>query len=272
METIILTGAAGGLGKAFANACAARCWTLVMTDINEDALSKAAAGVRKQHGTEVRAIPCDMTQAQQRAHFWESMRQAEIRVGMLINVAGIDFEGEVREVAPESLILLLRLNIEAAVDNMRRVLALQTPGQPLHILNTSSLASFQPMPIKAAYAASKRFLLDFSRAFRAEMKGSGVTVTALCPAGMPTNRDCLESIASQGLIGLATTRNVGDVVEVALRAAIAGKALVIPGLVNQFVRLVSALLPKDLTASMIRRRWAQTRSRIPGRTAHGRIH
>lgn len=262
MQTVILTGAAGGLGKAFASACAARGWPLVMTDINEEALSQAAAGIRKQYGVPVREKVCDMTIDTQRARFWEDLQQEALNAGMLINVAGIDFEGAVIDVAPESLITLLRLNIEASVDNMRRVLSLHTPGQPLHILNTSSLASFQPMPIKAAYAASKRFLLDFSRALRAEMKGTGVTVTALCPAGMPTNRDCLESIASQGLIGLLTTRNVGDVAELAINRALAGKSVVIPGLINRGVAMASSLIPKDLTAVLVRSRWEKTRERL----------
>lgn len=263
MNTIILTGAAGGLGKAFAHACASRGWPLLMTDIDRGKLARAAEGIRRMYETPVETLDCDMTDAAARALFWETLALSGVRAGMLINVAGLDFEGAMSEVAPEQLTTLIRLNIEGTVDNMRRVLDRKAPGVPLHILNVSSLASFQPMPVKAAYAASKRFLLDFSRAVRAEMREAGVTVTALCPAGMPTNQPCIDSIASQGLAGLLTTRNVGDVAEQALRAALRGRSIVIPGLINQFMCLGATLMPKDLLATLIRKRWKTTRARLP---------
>ncbi len=262
MNTVIITGAAGGLGKAFAHACAARGWPLLLTDWDETGLEKAADGLRRQYGGEVGILPCDMTRADQRAAFWQALAARGLKAGMLINVAGLDFEGAMRDIPPEKLIFLLRLNIEGTVDNMRRVLDLQQDRMPLHILNVSSCASFQPMPVKAAYAASKRFLLDFSRAVRAEMRGSGVTVTSLCPSGMPTTPACIGSIASQGVMGLLTTRNVGDVAELALAASLKGRSVVIPGFINRAMRWGAALMPKDLLAELIRRRWESTRSRI----------
>ena len=263
MNTVIITGAAGGLGKAFAQACAARGWPVLLTDLDEARLQAAAAGLRRQYGTEVDSLVCDMTDSSQRAAFWQALASRHLRAGMLINVAGLDFEGAMKDIEPEKLIILLRLNIEGTVDNMRRVLDLRAATEPLHILNVSSCASFQPMPIKAAYAASKRFLLDFSRAVRAEMKGSGITVTSLCPSGMPTNQPCIDSIASQGIMGLLTTRNVGDVAEYALKAALRGRSVVIPGFINRAMSWCAALMPKDLLASLIRRRWEVTRGRMP---------
>jgi short-subunit dehydrogenase len=180
---------------------------------------------------------------------------------MLINVAGVDYEGLFSERRPEELRTIVRLNVEATIEMTRRALHYRDPIQPLHIINVSSLASFYPMPVKAVYAASKRFLLDWSLALNAELRGSGVTVTALCPAGMPTNASCIEGIAAQGLMGRLTTLNVGDVAARTLDRALAGRSIYIPGAINQMLRVLGALVPRSIVASLLDRRWRQARER-----------
>ncbi len=261
--SVIITGAAGGLGTAFAHACASRGWSVALCDIEDARLSRLADGIRRCHSTPVSTHSFDMTDPGARKAFWDTFVQSGENAGMLINVAGLDYEGAVQDLPPESLLTIIRLNIEGTVYNMRRVMDCRENGKILRILNVSSLASFQPMPLKAAYAASKRFLLDFSRAVHAEMRGRGVTVTALCPAGMPTNQACLDSIATQGLAGVLTTRNVGDVAELALNAALRGRTLVIPGFLNQWMRTAASCLPKDWLAARIRDRWTKTRNKLP---------
>ncbi|MBN1400143.1 MAG: hypothetical protein JXA74_04855, partial [Anaerolineae bacterium] len=115
--------------------------------------------------------------------------------------------------------------------------------------------------VKAVYAASKRFLLDWSLALHAELRDSGVTVTALCPAGLPTNPSCVEGIAAQGLMGRLTTLNVGDVAAGALDRALAGRPRYIPGAVNQALRALGALAPRPWVAHLLNRRWRQARAR-----------
>ncbi len=75
------------------------------------------------------------------------------------------------------------------------------PSIPFWIITVSSLAAFFPMPVKATYAASKRFLLDFSLALREELRAVGATVTVLCPAGLPTCERSIRGIEAQGWIG-----------------------------------------------------------------------
>jgi len=96
---------------------------------------------------------------------------------------------------------------------------------------------------KATYAASKRFLLDFSLALLKEMREGGATVTVLCPAGMPTTPECIDGIEVQGLMGQLTTQNIGTVAAKTLDAALRGRALVIPGLLNQLLQTAGSLVP-----------------------------
>jgi uncharacterized protein len=156
----------------------------------------------------------------------------------------------------------VRLNVEATLDMTHEMLKHRDPSVPFRIINVASLAAFYPMPIKATYAASKRFLLDFSLALRDEVRDQGVTVTALCPAGMPTTPECIESIESQGLMGQLTTMDTGAVAARTVEAALRGRAVVIPGLLNRFLRAAGSLVPPTGLASLIGKRWRATRRRL----------
>ena len=127
------------------------------------------------------------------------------------------------------------------------------------IINVASLAAFSPMPAKATYAASKRFLLDFSLALREEVRELGATVTVLCPAGMPTTADCIHAIEAQGWLGQITTQDTGSVASETLNRALKGRALYIPGAINQALRLLGSLVPASFAAALVGSRWSAAR-------------
>ncbi|GAB4472297.1 MAG: hypothetical protein Kow00124_10170 [Anaerolineae bacterium] len=255
---VMITGAAGGLGKAFAAECAARGWDLFLTDVSGQALSAVAAGLERLYGVTVTYTACDLTDPAAREALWQAVDQAGLRFHFLINVAGLDYEGLFEERRVDELHTILRLNIEATVEMTRRVLEHRDPARTLHIITVSSLAAFYPMPVKAVYAASKRFLLDWSLALREELRGADATVMALCPAGMPTNPACIRAIDAQGFMGRITTMNVGDVAAAAVNHALVGRALYIPGAVNRALRLLGGLMPAPAAAGLIGRRWMQS--------------
>ena len=128
------------------------------------------------------------------------------------------------------------------------------------------------MPVKAVYAASKRFLLDLSIALNQELKPSGVTVTALCPAGMPTRPDCIELIKAQGLMGQITTRNVGDVAARTVDLALKGRTVYIPGFVNQVLWFAGSMIPPKVLAALINRRWQKAHESKPAPAAKALPH
>jgi short-subunit dehydrogenase len=255
---VLITGAAGGLGKAFAAECASRGWNMFLTDLSQPALAAVATGIERMYGVEVLHQACDLTDASSRRALWQSIGQRGLGFHMLINVAGIDYEGPFDERKVDELCTIVRLNIEATVEMSRRVLLFKDPTRTLRIVNVSSLASYYPMPIKAVYAASKRFLLDFSLALNQELHASGVTVTALCPAGMPTTPICMRAIDAQGLAGWATTMNVGDIAARTIDRALAGRSVYVPGLVNQVLRLLGWLVPPSIIALALNKRWRES--------------
>lgn len=258
----LISGATGGLGKAFAVECAARGWNLFITDLKVPALAALAEGLSRSYGVEVLYEPCDLTEPSCRARLWDHIRERDLHFHWLINVAGVDFEGPFRERSIDELSTIIRVNIEATVEFTRRVLPCRNPGRTLRIINVCSLAGYYPMPTKAMYAASKRFLLDFSLALRYELRGSNVSVTALCPAGMPTTPSAIAGIETQGFMGRITTKNVGTVAAKTVDHALAGRVIYIPGTVNLVLRVLGGIVPPTWVAGLIGRRWIKTRSML----------
>ncbi len=266
---VLITGAAGGLGKAFAVECAARGWNLFLTDLQPEPLETLSASLAITYGVIVRRQACDLTDAAARNALFDSLQGAGLRFWALINVAGVDFEGPFAEQSRRQLRTIVRLNIEGTLEMIHALLAWRDPQQPFRILNVASLAAFYPMPVKATYAASKRFLLDFSLALRQEVRPLGATVTVLCPAGMPTTLECIEAINAQGLMGQLTTCDTGSVAVQALDAALNGQAVVIPGAINRVLRLLGSLAPASLVAALIGSRWQAARQKRTAQQAPG---
>jgi uncharacterized protein len=262
---VMITGATGGLGKALAVECASRGWDLFLTDLAADRLEILAAGLHNGYGVKVWVHACDLTDPVGRASLFDTIHSDSLRFWGLINVAGIDYEGPFFEQTSQQIRTILRLNIEATLEMTHAILAYRNPLAPFRIVNVASLAAFYPMPVKATYAASKRFLLDFSLALREEVRSLGATVTVLCPAGLPTTPECIRAIEAQGWLGQITTQNVGGVAHHTIQAALAGHPVVIPGMANRFLQLMGSLLPTRLLTHLIGSRWksAQNKRQLP---------
>lgn len=256
---ILITGATGGLGKAFAVECASRGWDVCLTDLHAEPLETLAQHLASTYRVSTLANPCDLTDSADRGRLFACLRAQGMRLWGLINVAGLDFEGPFFEQSCRDIRTILRLNIEGTLEMIHSAVPLRDPCAPFRIINVASLAAFYPMPVKATYAASKRFLLDFSRALADEVREMGITVTVLCPAGMPTTPEVIRSIEAQGLMGQLTTQNIGSVANETLNAALRGQQVVIPGALNQLMQIAGNWVPTSLLVHLIGNRWRAAR-------------
>jgi uncharacterized protein len=257
----LVSGATGGLGKAMALECAARGYDIFITDLSETRLASLAEGIRRQYGTNVHFKACELTEAESVKALWEDAEKKG-PLFLLVNVAGLDYEGEFMDVEAEKLNHIVRVNIESMISMTSNAVSRHEAGREMHIINVCSLAAYYPMPVKAVYAASKRFILNLSLALSEELRRRKITVTALCPAGMPTTEECIESIRSQGLAGALTTCDSGAVAHQCVSRALAGKKVYVPGILNAALKGASALLPPSLLARFIYRRWRMTREKL----------
>ncbi len=253
--TVLITGAAGGLGRAFAVACARRGWNMLLTDLNARGLETIARGLTSRYAVRILTYPCNLTTAEDVDALFRFAFERGLHFDMLFNVAGIDFEGGFAERDAESVTSIVRLNVEATLRVTHRALAAREPGAPFYIVFVSSLASFYPMPLKATYAASKSFLREFAVALREELAPEGVRVLTLCPGGLMTTQQALSAIAAQGFWGGATTNRLETVTQRTITRVLRGRALYVPGVVNRTIRFFGALVPKRLIARAVFARW-----------------
>jgi len=253
--TVLITGASGGLGRALAVECASRGYDVVLTDLYQAGLDEIAGGLRRRFGVKTYTKACDLTNTAEVEALFQYIDAQDIALSMLLGVAGMDFEGGFMERDCEKLLGIVRLNIEATLRVTHAALARRNPLQKFYVVIVSSLASLYPIPLKATYAASKRFLLDFSIALRQELKAEGVNVLALCPGGLPTTREAMEGIAAQGLWGGLTTNSLAKVCKKTVGRVLKGKARYTPGLVNMLLGALGKLVPKTVIARMLHSRW-----------------
>lgn len=258
---VMITGASGGLGRALANECARRGYQLFLTDLNEQGLKSLQTGLERQFDTTVSISACDLTSDACVDALLEKLDAGGIRFDMLLNVAGMDFEGGFLERERHEIIRIISLNNEATLRITHAVLNRRRENRPFYLLFTSSLASMYPMPLKATYAASKRFLLDIAIALREELRDKDVNVLALCPSGLATTKEAMRKISNQGFWGGATTFPVEILATQTIQRLERKGGVYIPGFLNRTLSVFGKLLPRSVIAAAINRRWNKARSK-----------
>ncbi|MCE5188926.1 MAG: SDR family NAD(P)-dependent oxidoreductase [Eubacteriales bacterium] len=254
---VFISGASGGLGRALANECGKRGFNLFLTDINEGGLKSIQRGLERQFGITVTTAACDLTSDESVDALLEKIDGYGIRFDMLLNVAGVDYEGGFLERQRRDIIRIISLNNEATMRVTHAILSRRREGHPFYLLFTSSLASMYPMPLKATYAASKRFLLDMAVALGQELKQSRVRVLALCPGGLVTTKEAMSGIEAQGFWGDATTNPLEKVAARTLHRLQGRGGIYIPGALNRTLTFFGNLLPRRWVAAAIYQRWSK---------------
>jgi hypothetical protein len=253
---MMITGAGGGLGSAFALACAHRGENLILLDQLPD-ISDLIHFLEQVNPIKIMYFACDLADTYARQALIEKLRASGIKLHGLINLVGREIEGRFDTLSREQVLSLLQLNTTAMADLSLAVLKQRNPARRFNMINVASMAGFFPMPHKAIYAATKRFIISFSIALREEIKSFG-NVLVLCPAGLPTNAESMRKIFLQGFWGRLTAQDTSQVVRKTLRLAEKNKAIYIPGFTNRCLVGLSHMLPETLLARYLAKRWLKT--------------
>jgi len=259
----LITGATGGLGKAFAVECASRGQNLILTDLSKEKLGTLAKSLALKHSIDVKTISCDLMKVEEREKLFEELNSFKAELYMTINVAGLDFEGGVETLNSKKISKVIRINTEATLDITRFVSTIEHSGD-FYIINVASMAGFYAMPLKALYSASKRAIIQFSLAVREEIREKGGHILVLCPAGLRTTRKVRESIEAQGIMGKLTTVELGTVVYQTLNRALMDKPKYVPGWINVLIVGFSSLAPETVKARYCYKRWKDAHRKKAG--------
>jgi uncharacterized protein len=251
----LVTGASGGLGSAFALQAARKGWNLILIDLPETGLREVGRRLERVYRVQAECFEMDISDAQARTRLRDWIEGSFINLELLINNAGTGAQGSFESSPLARMAASIDVNVQATMQMTYLLLPVLRRRPRAAVLNVASLAAFYPMPVLAVYAATKSFILNFSLAVRAELAGTGVTVSALCPAGMMTSRETADAVRAQGLIGRITTWEPERVAAMAIRKAMRGRAIIIPGILNNIIRFVGEAVPRALVVGLIGSRW-----------------
>lgn len=254
----LITGATGGLGRAFCFACAKGGDPLLLTGRSEEKLTALRAEILALYPTaQVKIYPADLASDGSRYALIEKLTAEGVVLSRLINVAGADIQKGFEEYTQEKISFQCRVNFESVLALCR--FAIDCRAERLEIINISSVSGIYPMPYFALYSALKGALTSFSQSLRQEMKGKGVCVTAVLPGAMPTREDIKEQIKGQGLWGKLATKSPEYVAEKSLNAVRKNKRKLIPGFWNKVMNVSTKLIPLPLKLKFIAKRWSKIR-------------
>ena len=252
-STCLVTGASSGIGAAIARELAARGHGVTLTARRKDRLDELASELVAQHSVRADTVACDLASAAARKRMVQTIERRGLEVDVLVNNAGFGSAGRFQALDPGAELSMVRTNVEAVVDLCSTYVAQMVDRGRGAVLNVASVAAYQPVPRQATYAATKAFVLSFTEGLHVDLKGTGVTATALCPGPTKTEFGDAAGIPDElfeipGLVYTAEEMAVAGV-----RAMERGRRAVVPGATNVVGAVGGRLMPRALVLPLIDR-------------------
>lgn len=255
-RTAVVTGASSGIGTELARALAERGHGVTLVARREDRLRAIAEELAKEHEVRTEVIAADLTDETSRTNIRREVEQRGLTADILVNNAGLSTTGPVHHSTPELEMAMIRTDVEAVV----HLCSLFLPGMVERgrgaVLNVASTAAFQPLPGQAGYGGSKAFVLSYSQATRAELKGSGVSMTVLCPGPVETEFADVAGFTDEqtsNALPKFMWLSAHAVAETAVDGMEKGRGVVIPGAGNRIGAFVAHLTPRRLLLPILAR-------------------
>lgn len=248
--TALITGASSGIGYDLAQIMATE-FDLIVTARNQKKLEQLAQELQTRHGNHVHVIPADLAKPDAPGNIFAEIDRRALRVDALINNAGFGAYGEFRSTPLEDELQMIQVNVTALTHLTKLALPKMLERKHGRILNVASTAGFQPGPLMAVYYATKAYVISFSEAIDNELKGSGVTVSCLCPGPTATEFASRADMEKSRLFLLGRMRSQ-DVARAGYKGMIRGKRLVIPGVKNKMMMESVRFTPRKLVTAIAR--------------------
>jgi short-subunit dehydrogenase len=252
-RTALITGASSGIGKELTALFAQDGYNVVLVSRRTAVLEAMAQDLAARHGITALVLTEDLRLDDAPSDIYNTLAAQSVTIDILVNNAGVGVFGEFHETDAEADLDILRVNLQAAVHLTKVFLPGMVSRRAGKILNLSSTAAFQPGPLMSVYYASKAFLFSWSEALRDELRGTGVTVTVLCPGPTPTGfqeRAGIGHLRIQRGAVLPLT-SAERVARDGYRGLMAGKQYVIPGAVNSIAARAARLVSPALAARVV---------------------
>ncbi|MCC5950653.1 MAG: SDR family oxidoreductase [Acidimicrobiia bacterium] len=253
-RTAVITGASSGIGAAIARELAGRGHGVTLVARRAERLAALAEELTTR-GARAEVLAADLSDRASRAELLDRVRSLDLMPAILVNNAGISTTGPVAASDPEAEMAMIELDVLAVADLCSRFVPVMVEAGVGAVLNVASTAAFQPLPGQAGYAASKAFVLSYTRSLAGELRGTGVTTTALCPGPVETEFAETAGFGSDetGVLPSFMWESPEAVARCGVDGLDRGDQVAIPGLANRVSANVSHLVPKRFLVPLLAR-------------------
>lgn len=253
MKTALITGASSGIGLELAKIHAQKGDDLVLVARSEQKLLDLKKELESRHKIKVTVAAFDLSETQSAYDLFEFTEKNNISIDYLINNAGFgDFE-EFSKSDLNKATQMIDLNIFSLTILTRLYLDGMLERKSGKIMQLASTASFQPGPLMAVYYATKHYVLAFSEAIAEELKGSGVTVTALCPGPTASGFQNAADLDDSKLVKNKKLPTSAEVAQYGYHAMLNGKRVAIHGFQNKLMAFSVRFTPRSWVTALVKK-------------------
>ncbi len=251
-STALVTGASSGIGADIARELADRGHAVTLVARREDRLAALAEEIESKRHVPTDVIGCDLSDAAARGGLVAEIRGRGRDVSVLVNNAGFGSAGPFQDLDLDDELRMVRTNVEAIVHLCGEYIPPMVRRGEGAVMNVASVAGFQPLPRQSTYSASKAFVLSFTEVLSSDLKGTGVTATALCPG--PVRSEFTDQhegfdVSSPDFVWMSSQ----DCARTAVKGLERGKRVVVPGMGNRITTLAGQHAPRSMLLAAARR-------------------
>jgi hypothetical protein len=244
-KTVLITGASSGIGAELAKEFAARGYNLVLVARTADRLNSLALELHSRYRVSTKVIVSDLSDRDSANIIYRELRKENTAVDILVNNAGFNVYGAFVDTDLEKELQMIQVMVTSLTHLTKLFVKDMIAKGSGRILNIGSTGSFVPGPFDAVYQASKAYILSFSEAINEELRGTGVTVTALCPGVTETEFAKRANMTGTRLFK-GKAMSAASVARIGFRAVMKGKRSVVAGFMNKVLVLSIRFSPKGM--------------------------
>lgn len=252
-QTVLITGASGGLGRELAILFAKDGYNLVLVARSDNRLYALKDKLESECGVKVSVFPKDLSEKYAAADVFDYTQSNNIKVDVLVNNAGFGDFSSFADADIKKLHNLIEVNITALMELTHFYLKPMIESGGGKIMNLASTAAFQPGPMMSVYYASKVFVLHFSEGLSVELKNAGVSVTAFCPGPTKTGFSANAELGGSGLLKNLNWASCESAARYGYKKLMQGKVVAIHGLRNKIMAAATKIVPRALTRNIVYR-------------------
>ena len=251
MKYTLITGASSGIGYELAGVFAKHRHNLILVARSADKLEGLKEEIVKNYQVSVEVIPLDLAKTNSAEDLFTLVTEKKLDVDVLVNNAGVGDHGLFHRSKLSRNEEMINLNVLALTKLTHLFLPKMLENKNGKILNVASTAAFQAGPLMSVYYATKAFVLSFTEGLHEELRGTGVSVTALCPGPTQSGFQAAAQISDVPLVDSMKIPTSKEVAEYGYQALMKKKVIAVHGVVNSMVAKSVGFFPRALTRKMV---------------------